>query len=94
MHRRAVASLLHVQYINVDLYVTGEYPGLAQVTRIRICTNLELGTQEIMNYREPIHDIGTIDKLHEVNYNVSSVITSPAHMWHLNLIIKIKLQAT
>ena len=39
-----------------------------------------------MNYREPIHDIGPIDKLHEVNCNVSSVITSPTHIWHLNLI--------
>ena len=33
-----------------------------------------------MNYREPIHDIGPIDKLHEVNCNVSSVITSPTHL--------------
>ena len=39
-----------------------------------------------MNYREPIQDTGPIDKLHEVNCNVSSVITSPTYIWHLNLI--------
>ena len=48
MYHRAVALLLHVQYINVDLYVTSEYPSLAQVDRIRKL--YKFGTWDSRNY--------------------------------------------